>query len=675
MIIDENTLANSIRILSIDAVQKANSGHPGCPMGMANIAEVLWRDYINHNPNNPYWINRDRFVLSNGHGSILLYCILHLTGYDLSIEDLKNFRQLNSKTPGHPEYPNTDGVEITTGPLGQGIANAIGFAIAERTLSAQFNRPKYNIIDHYTYVFVGDGCIMEGISHEACSIAGTMKLHKLIVFYDNNGISIDGHVKEWFTDDTAMRFESYGWNVIRNIDGHNRNSIKLAIEKAKSTLINKPSLLICNTIIGFGSPNKSGTHKIHGSPLGPEETHATKKALNWDKPAFVIPTEIYKLWDSKESGQKKENSWKKLFQEYTLSYPELSKELLRRIQKKLPHEWNKKTHNFIKSLQKTPKNIATRQASQICIENFSATLPELFGGSADLTPSNLTTCSNSVSITHKKWGNYIHYGVREFGMTAIANGIANYGAFLPYTATFLTFSEYARNAVRMAALMHSHHIIIYTHDSIGLGEDGPTHQPIEQLANLRMTPNLIVWRPCDQVETAVAWKSAIEYRGPSALILSRQNLMQQERTHTQIDNISRGGYILKNCYDDVNTPELIIISTGSEISLAINAYNQLTQEGYKIRVVSLPSTNIFDKQDKLYREYVLPKTVINRLVIEASSIDYWYKYVGLHGKIIGMNTFGKSAPSDQLFKYFGFTIHNVLNTAYKLLNRDPIKYK
>ncbi|URJ25972.1 transketolase [Blochmannia endosymbiont of Camponotus sp.] len=664
--LSEKILANAIRILSIDAIQQANSGHPGCPMGMADIAEVLWRDYLNHNPSNPNWINRDRFVLSNGHGSMLLYSILHLTGYKISIEDLKNFRQLNSTTPGHPECGYTDGIEVTTGPLGQGLANAVGFAIAERTLSAQFNRAQFNIINHYTYVFLGDGCMMEGISHEACALAGTMKLNKLIIFYDNNGISIDGNVQEWFTDDTAMRFESYGWHVIRNINGHDRNAVKAAIDQAKSTL-DRPSLLICNTIIAFGAPNKSGTHNAHGTPLGAEEVAATRKALNWNEPQFVIPKEIYKSWNATILGQKKEDNWQQLFRKYQVTYPNLAKELIRRIQRKLPDDWHKKTQKFIENLQVHSQNIATRQASQITIESFSKELPELFGGSADLTPSNLTSWSQSSSIMKNPAGNYIHYGVREFGMTAIANGIANYGAFLPYTATFLTFVEYARNAVRMAALMNSHHIMIYTHDSIGLGEDGPTHQPIEQLSSLRMTPNLIVWRPCDQVETAVAWKSAIEHHGPTVLILSRQNLMQQERTSTQINNITRGGYILKDCQ---NIPELIIIATGSEIILAIQAYYRLTDEGYKIRVISLPSTDIFDQQDKSYREYVLPNAVINRIAIEASSTDYWYKYVGIYGEIIGMNTFGKSAPSHQLFKFFNFTVDYVLNKSYKLLNKS-----
>lgn len=664
--LSEKTLANAIRILSIDSIQHANSGHPGTPMGMADIAEVLWRDYINHNPNNPNWINRDRFILSNGHGSMLLYSILHLTGYNISINDLKNFRQLNSKTPGHPEYDATEGVEVTTGPLGQGLANAVGIAISEKILAAQFNRIPFNIIDHYTYVFLGDGCMMEGISHEVCSFAGTMKLNKLILFYDNNGISIDGNISEWFNEDTAMRFESYGWHVIRNINGHNRNSIKTAINAAKNVL-DKPSLLICTTIIAFGSPNKSGTSGAHGAPLGPDEVIATRKTLRWNEPEFTIPHEIYKLWDAKNIGKFKEDNWKKIFHKYESTYPTLAAELQRRIQRNLPNSWNIHVQNLIKNLQKNPKNIATRQASQIIIESFSKILPELLGGSADLTPSNLTYCSRSTSIKHNPAGNYIHYGVREFGMTAIANGIANYKAFIPYTATFLTFTEYARNAIRMAALMKCHHVMIYTHDSIGLGEDGPTHQPIEQLANLRMTPNLTVWRPCDQIETVIAWKYAIEHNGPTALILSRQNLIQQERTPEQINNICRGGYILKECRIH-HIPELIIIATGSEINLAVTAYHKLTQEGYNIRVVSLPSTNIFDQQHISYQEYILPKTITHRIAIEASSSDYWYKYVGLHGDIIGMKKFGKSAPADHLFKLFGFTVDQIIKKAHKMLH-------
>lgn len=664
--LSEKKLANAIRILSIDSIQRANSGHPGAPMGMADIAEVLWRDYMNHNPNNPHWTNRDRFILSNGHSSMLLYSILHLTGYNISIDDLKNFRQLNSKTPGHPEYGQTDGVEVTTGPLGQGLANAVGIAIAEKTLAAQFNQNKLNIIDHYTYVFLGDGCMMEGISHEVCSLAGTMQLNKLILFYDNNGISIDGNTAEWFTEDTAMRFESYGWHVIRNINGHNRNSIKIAIDEAKK-MLNKPSLLICNTIIAFGSPNKSGTSNVHGAPLGISEIIATRKALEWNAPEFFISKEIYKQWNARNIGKHKEDCWKNTLYKYEINYPDLAQEFKRRTQRKLPNNWNTHVQKLIEHLHISPKNIATRKASQITIESFSKILPELLGGSADLTPSNLTRCSKSSSIVRHSSGNYIHYGVREFGMTAIANGIATYGAFIPYTATFLTFSEYARNAIRMAALMKCHHIMIYTHDSIGLGEDGPTHQPVEQLATLRMTPNLTVWRPCDQVETAIAWKQAIEHCNPTALILSRQNLIQQQRTSEQIINIARGGYILKECKNHNNIPELIFIATGSEVHLAIAAYHQLTQEGYNIRVISLPSTNIFDQQNITYQNHVLPNTVTHRIAIEASSSDYWYKYVGLHGDIIGMNTFGKSAPSEELFKSFGFNIENIIKKAHKLL--------
>lgn len=660
----ERILANAIRILSMDCVQRAHSGHPGAPMGMADIAEVLWRDYINHNPLNPHWINRDRFILSNGHASMLLYSILHLTGYKISIEDLKNFRKLNSKTPGHPEYGDTDGIEVTTGPLGQGLANAVGIAIAEKILSHQFNRPSFNIIDHYTYVFVGDGCMMEGISHEVCSLAGTMHLGKLIVFYDDNGISIDGNVTEWFTDDTAMRFNSYGWHIINNIDGHNRNAIKIAIEQARS-ISNKPSLLLCKTIIAFGSPNKSGKASAHGAPLGTEEIIATRKKLNWnEEKTFFIPQSIYKKWDATTIGQSKENNWNLLFYKYKTMYPDLSTNLLRRIQRILPNNWNTDIQKFIKHLNKHPQNLATRQASQLIIDFFSKKLPELLGGSADLTPSTLTTSSQSLSIMKNPGGNYIHYGVREFGMTAIANGIASYKGFIPYTATFLTFSDYARNAIRMAALMNIQHIMVYTHDSIGLGEDGPTHQPIEQLSSLRTTPNLHTWRPCDLIETAIAWQSAIEYKGPTALILSRQTLIQQNRTSNQIIEISKGGYILKDCY---GIPELIIISTGSEITLAIEAYFLLTKEGYKIRVISMPSTNIFDIQDISYKEHILPRSVKNRIAIEASSDDFWYKYVGLYGKIIGMTTFGKSAPTTELFNFFGFNINHIIKNAYELL--------
>ncbi|MCR3755356.1 MAG: transketolase 1 [Sodalis sp. Psp] len=662
--ISRKVLANAIRTLSMDAVQKANSGHPGAPMGMADIAEVLWRDYMNHNPSNPKWIDRDRFILSNGHGSMLLYSLLHLTGYDLSIEELKNFRQLHSKTPGHPEYGYTDGVEITTGPLGQGIANAVGLAIAERTLAAQFNRPKNEIIDHYTYVFLGDGCMMEGISHEACSLAGTMKLGKLVVFYDDNGISIDGNVEGWFNDDTAARFESYGWHVVRSVDGHNSNAIKIAIETARA-VTDKPSLLMCKTVIAFGAPTKAGTSSAHGAPLGDEEIAATRKALDWDDPPFKIFQEIYQAWDAKEAGFEKEMAWNKKLAAYEQAHPELAKEFKRRMYGELPENWQKESKKIIEQLQNKPAEISSRKASYNALEAFGPILPEFLGGSADLAPSNLTIWSKSTSISDDPSGNYIHYGVREFGMTAIGNGIAHHGGFVPYTATFLVFVEYARNAVRMAALMKTRHIMVYTHDSIGLGEDGPTHQPVEQLASLRMTPNMSNWRPCDQVETAVAWKKAIErHDGPTALILSRQPLEQQERTPRQLADIARGGYVLKNCEDQ---PELILIATGSEVGLAVGAYQQLRDEGRKVRVVSLPSTDVFDLQDAVYRESVLPTVVTARIAIEAGIAEYWYKYVGLNGDIIGMATFGKSAPAEELFKVFGFTVNNILSKARKLL--------
>lgn len=657
-------LANAIRALSMDAVQKANSGHPGTPMGMADIAEVLWRDYMNHNPSNPKWADRDRFVLSNGHGSMLLYSLLHLTGYNLPMEELKNFRQLHSKTPGHPEYGYTDGVETTTGPLGQGMANAVGLAIAERTLAAQFNRPENEIVDHYTYVFLGDGCMMEGISHEVGSLAGTMKLGKLVAFYDDNGISIDGNVEGWFNDDTAARFEAYGWHVVRSVDGHDSDAIRAAIESARA-VTDKPSLLMCKTIIAFGAPTKAGTHSAHGAPLGNEEIIATRKALGWNEPPFIIPQEIYQDWDAKEAGQKKEAAWNNKLAAYEQAYPTLAKEFKRRMHGKLPENWQTDSQNIIEQLQAKPAEIASRKASHNALEAFGPMLPELLGGSADLAPSNLTIWSKSMSIADDPSGNYIHYGVREFGMTAISNGIAHHGGFVPYTATFLTFVEYARNAVRMAALMKTRHIMIYTHDSIGLGEDGPTHQPVEQLASLRMTPNMSNWRPCDQVETAVAWKKAIErHDGPTALILSRQNLEQQKRTPQQLADIARGGYVLKDCEGH---PELILIATGSEVKLAVGAYQQLSDEGRKVRVVSLPSTDVFDLQNAAYRESVLPKKVTARIAIEAGIAEYWYKYVGLNGDIIGIITFGQSAPAEDLFKVFGFTIDNVLRKARKLL--------
>lgn len=658
------TLANAIRFLSMDAVQKANSGHPGAPMGMADIAEVLWRDYLKHNPTNPHWSDRDRFVLSNGHGSMLIYSLLHLTGYDVSMDDLKAFRQLHSKTPGHPEYGYTPGVETTTGPLGQGIANAVGFAVAEQTLAAQFNRPGHDIVDHHTYVFMGDGCMMEGISHEACSLAGTLKLGKLVAFYDDNGISIDGNVQGWFTDDTAKRFEAYGWHVVRGIDGHNPDQIKAAVEEAK-VVTDKPSLLMCKTVIGFGSPKKAGTADAHGSPLGDAEIAATREALNWPYAPFEIPQEIYTEWDAKKAGAAAESEWDVKFAHYEKAFPELAREYRRRVNGELPAQWEADANAFIQNLQDNPASIASRKASQNALEAFGKVLPEFMGGSADLAPSNLTMWSGSAPINEDKAGNYIHYGVREFGMSAIMNGIALHGGFIPYGATFLMFVEYARNAVRMAALMKIRSIFVYTHDSIGLGEDGPTHQPVEQIASLRVTPNMSTWRPCDQVESAVAWKYAIERQnGPTSLIFSRQNLAQQPRTAQQLADIEKGAYILKDC---AGQPEVILIATGSEVELAVKAFEQLTAEGRKARVVSMPSTDAFDKQDAAYRESVLPSAVTARVAVEAGIADYWFKYTGMQGAIVGMHSFGESAPAGQLFSEFGFTVENVVSQAKALL--------
>ena len=659
-------LANAIRVLSMDAVQKANSGHPGAPMGMADIAEVLWRDFLKHNPSNPAWADRDRFVLSNGHGSMLIYSLLHLTGYDLSIDDLKQFRQLHSRTPGHPEYGYAPGVETTTGPLGQGITNAVGMAMAEKALAAQFNRPGHDIVDHFTYCFLGDGCLMEGISHEACSLAGTLGLGKLVAFYDDNGISIDGHVEGWFTDDTAMRFESYGWHVVRAVDGHDAAAIKAAVEEAQA-VTDKPSLIICKTIIGFGSPNKSGSHDCHGSPLGDKEIAAAREFLGWKEAPFVIPADIYAEWDAKEKGQAQEYNWDAKFAAYRAAFPELAAEFERRVIKgELPADWAEKSQAFIEHLQANPAKIASRKASQNALEAFGKLLPEFMGGSADLAPSNLTMWSGSKSLTGADMGgNYIHYGVREFGMSAIMNGIALHGGFIPYGATFLMFMEYARNALRMAALMKQRSIFVYTHDSIGLGEDGPTHQPVEQIASLRLTPNMSTWRPCDQVESAVAWKYAIERQdGPSSLIFSRQNLTQMDRSSEQLANIARGGYVLKDC---AGTPELIFIATGSEVELAMQAAEQLTAEGRQVRVVSMPATDVFDKQDAAYRESVLPAAVTARVAVEAGIADFWYKYVGFGGRIVGMTTFGESAPAELLFKEFGFTVENVVAKAKEIL--------
>ncbi|HHF2996487.1 TPA: transketolase [Vibrio diabolicus] len=661
---DRKYLANAIRALSMDGVQQANSGHPGAPMGMADIAEVLWRSHLNHNPSNPEWADRDRFVLSNGHGSMLIYSLLHLSGYELSIDDLKNFRQLHSKTPGHPEYGYAPGIETTTGPLGQGITNAVGMALAEKALAAQFNKEGHDIVDHFTYVFMGDGCLMEGISHEACSLAGTLGLGKLIAFWDDNGISIDGHVEGWFSDDTPKRFEAYGWHVIPAVDGHDSEAINAAIEAAKADP--RPTLICTKTIIGFGSPNKSGSHDCHGAPLGAEEIAATRKELGWEHGPFEIPQEVYAEWSAKETGAAKEAAWNEKFAAYEAAYPELAAEFKRRVNGELPAQWEEKASQIIADLQANPANIASRKASQNALEAFGALLPEFMGGSADLAPSNLTMWSGSKSLEASDFsGNYIHYGVREFGMTAIMNGIALHGGFVPYGATFLMFMEYARNAMRMAALMKIQNIQVYTHDSIGLGEDGPTHQPVEQMASLRLTPNMSTWRPCDQVESAVAWKLAIERKdAPTALIFSRQNLAQQERDAEQVADIAKGGYILKDCE---GKPELILIATGSEVELAVEAAAQLTAEGKKVRVVSMPSTDAFDKQDAAYREAVLPSDVTARIAIEAGIADFWYKYVGFDGRIIGMTSFGESAPAGELFKMFGFTTGNVVNTAKELL--------
>ncbi|MFS1878143.1 transketolase [Vibrio splendidus] len=660
-------LANAIRALSMDGVQQANSGHPGAPMGMADIAEVLWRGHLNHNPANPEWADRDRFILSNGHGSMLIYSLLHLAGYELSIEDLKNFRQLHSKTPGHPEYGYAPGIETTTGPLGQGITNAVGMAMAEKALAAQFNKEGHDIVDHYTYAFMGDGCLMEGISHEACSLAGTLGLGKLVAFWDDNGISIDGEVEGWFSDDTPKRFEAYGWHVIPAVDGHDADAINAAIEAAKADP--RPTLICTKTIIGFGSPNKAGTHDCHGAPLGADEITATKAALGWEHGPFEIPADIAAEWNAKEAGAAKEAAWNAKFDAYAVAHPELAAEFKRRTNGELPAEWEEKANAIIADLQANPANIASRKASQNALEAFGAMLPEFMGGSADLAPSNLTMWSGSKSLEANDFsGNYIHYGVREFGMTAIMNGIALHGGFVPYGATFLMFMEYARNAMRMAALMKIQNIQVYTHDSIGLGEDGPTHQPIEQIASsLRLTPNMSTWRPCDQVESAVAWKLAIERKdGPSALIFSRQNLAQQDRDAEQVANIAKGGYILKDCE---GKPELILIATGSEVELAISAAAELTAEGKKVRVVSMPATDAFDKQDAQYRESVLPADVTARIAVEAGIADFWYKYVGFGGKIIGMTTFGESAPAGELFKMFGFSVENVVKVAKDVLRK------
>ncbi|HDC0124158.1 TPA: transketolase [Escherichia coli] len=659
-------LANAIRMLSVDAIQKANSGHPGAPMGMADIAEVVWRRHLRHNPKNPQWFNRDRYVQSNGHGSMLIYALLHLTGYDLSMDDIRDFRQLHSRTPGHPEYGYTPGVETTTGPLGQGVANAVGMAIAEKALAAEFNKPGFNIVDHHTWLFLGDGCLMEGISHEACGLAGTLKLGNLIAIWDDNGISIDGHVEGWFAEDTAARFRAYGWHVIEGVDGHDPEAVDAAVREAKS-VTDKPSLLCCKTIIGFGSPNKANSHDCHGSALGADEVALVRERLQWPYAPFEIPGEIYAAWDATEKGAQAQQEWDALFADYAKQWPELAAEFTRRMKGDLPAGWAENMQKYVHDLQSHPAALATRQVSQKCLNHFADMLPEQMGGSADLSPSNLTRHQKSVDFTGENpAGNYISYGVREFGMSAIMNGLALHGGFIPYGGTFLMFMEYARNALRMAALMKIRSVFVYTHDTIGLGEDGPTHQPVEQLASLRLTPNMETWRGCDQVEVAVAWQQAIERKdGPTSLVLTRQPLAQQPRTAAQLEEIARGGYVLSDCDGQ---PEMILISAGSEIELVVSAAKALTEEGRKVRVVSMPCTERFDNQDAAYKESVLPKAVRKRLAVEASIAGFWERYVGLDGKVIGMTSFGESAPANVLFKHFGFTPKNVLAQARELLN-------
>lgn len=657
--LNERRIANAIRVLAMDAVQQANSGHPGAPMGMADIADVVWREFLDHNPTNPQWANRDRFVLSNGHGSMLHYALLHLTGYDLSLDDLKQFRQLHSKTPGHPELGYAPGIETTTGPLGQGIANAVGFALAEKTLAAQFNKDDLSVVDHYTYTFLGDGCLMEGVSHEACSLAGTLGLGKLIAYYDDNGISIDGEVEGWFSDDTEQRFKAYGWQVLR-VDGHDAAAIRQATIEAKQET-QKPTLIICKTVIGLGSPNKQGKESSHGAPLGVDEIALTRTALGWaEAEAFAIPADVYSAWDAKQQGQEKEAEWNKIFAQYQAKYPTEAAELLRRMNGDVPAEFIAQADEFIAQTNQKAETVATRKASQNTLQAFGPLLPEFLGGSADLAGSNLTLWKGCQGVQDNPAGNYVYYGVREFGMTAIANGIALHGGFIPYVATFLMFMEYARNAVRMSALMKQRVIHVYTHDSIGLGEDGPTHQPIEQIASLRNTPNLNTWRPADTVETAVAWKSSIIRKdGPSALILSRQNLAFQTRTDEQIADVAKGGYVLAAEKGELKA---IIIATGSEVELAMQAYAQL--EG--VRVVSMPCAEEFMKQDATYREQVLPASIRARVAVEAAHVDYWWKFVGLDGKVIGMSTYGESAPAKALFEHFGITTQAVVDAVKEL---------
>ena len=663
---DFRELANAVRALSMDGVQKANSGHPGAPMGMADMAEALWRGFMHHNPKNPKWANRDRFVLSNGHASMLIYSLLHLTGYDLSLDDLKNFRQFGSKTPGHPEYGEVPGVETTTGPLGMGIGNAVGMALAERLLASEFNREGFDIVDHYTYVFTGDGCLMEGISHEACSLAGTLGLGKLVVLYDSNGISIDGEVKGWFADDTKKRFEGYGWQVIEIENGNDGKQVRAAIELARADK-NRPSIIICPTTIGFGSPAKAGSEKSHGAPLGEDEIVATKKALGWNYGPFEVPADIRSQWDATEQGAKLEKEWNDLFASYKAKYPELAAEYVRRMEGRLPADFAAKTKSWIEQLQKNadPK-VATRKAGQLALDFFGSLLPELVGGSADLAPSNLTVNKESKSVLpgHLE-GNYIHWGVREFAMAAAMNGMLLHGGFRPYGGTFLIFSDYAKNALRMSALMKIPTLYVFTHDSIGVGEDGPTHEPIEQISTLRLIPNFDEWRPCDMVETGAAWSYMIERQdGPSAVILSRQTLEQMNRTQEQVENISKGGYVLKDC---AGTPDLILIGSGSEVALAYHAAEQLEAQGKKVRVVSMPSTDVFDRQSAEYKESVLPKAVRARLAVEAGCSNIWFKYVGLDGDTLCLDHYGASAPASLLFKEYGFTVENVVNKALNLL--------
>lgn len=662
-----NMLANAIRILSVDAVEKAQSGHPGMPLGMADIATVLWKEHLKHNPKNPQWFNRDRFVLSNGHGSMLLYALLHLTGYNLSIEEIKNFRQLNSKTPGHPECTDTPGVETTTGPLGQGLANAVGMAIAEKILSAEFNEDKNNLVDHHTYTFIGDGCLMEGISHEACSLAGTLELGKLIVFYDDNGISIDGNVRGWFTDDTSARFKAYNWQVIDNIDGHDTDAINNAIKLAKKE-INKPSLIICKTIIGYGSI-AAGSEKTHGAPLGATDIVQLRETLNWPHPPFTIPEEIYQKWNSIEKGIAAEEQWLEICADYQQKYPTKYYEFLRRINGDLPDFWKANTDDFIKQCATHQKAMATRKTSQKCIEFYASILPELLGGSADLTGSNNTDWSKTKVISAKNFnGNYIHYGVREFAMSAIQNGLALHGGFIPYAGTFLVFSDYARNAIRMSALMRQRVIYIYTHDSIGLGEDGPTHQPIEHASSLRLIPNLHVWRPADLIETSVAWQQSIErHTGPSCLLLSRQSLPPIEHKKFNLEMVKRGGYIV----NEVNyAPDIILIASGSEVSIALESANIVKTKGINVRVISMPCAEVFLAQDHEYKEHVLPKSIRKRIAIEAGASAYWYQFVGLDGVVIGIDRFGKSAPAKEIYKYLGLTVEKTVAYILKLVEKE-----